>query len=78
MEIRVRARTRQLKEQADALRKENEEKTKALRERIEELEKFHRLTVGRELRMAELKEEIEELKKELQTLKGRKKNSKIV
>jgi len=32
-----------------------------LRERVEELEKFHKLTVGRELKMVELKEKIKEL-----------------
>lgn len=40
-------------------------KAKELQERVEELEKLHRLTVGRELRMIELKKEIERLKKEL-------------
>jgi PAS domain S-box-containing protein len=39
------------------------ERTKELQERIEELEKFHRLVVERELKMIELKEEIEKLKK---------------
>jgi PAS domain S-box-containing protein len=39
------------------------ERTKELQERIEELEKFHRLAVERELKMIELKEEIEKLKK---------------
>jgi predicted hydrocarbon binding protein len=56
-------------------RKELEEKIKettlALEERIQELEKFHRLTVGREIKMVELKEEIERLKKELEKYKSR-------
>jgi len=51
-------------------RKELEEKIKEaigeLQEKVEELEKFHRLTVGRELKMVELKKEIEKLQKELQ------------
>ena len=34
-------------------------------ERLAELEKFQKLTVGRELKMIELKKEIEELKKRL-------------
>lgn len=43
-----------------------EERTKELQERVEELEKFHKLTVGRELKMMELKKEIKEMKKELE------------
>jgi len=42
------------------------ERTKELQERVEELEKFKKLTEGRELRMVELKEEIAKLKKELE------------
>jgi PAS domain S-box-containing protein len=40
-------------------------------DRLAELEKFQRLTVGRELKMVELKKEIEELRKENETLKKR-------
>lgn len=47
-----------------------QERTKELQERIEELEKFHRLTVGRELRMIELKTEIKGLKEELERYKN--------
>jgi len=47
------------------LEKKVGERTKELQERVEELEKFHRLTVGRELKMAELKKEIEKLKEEV-------------
>ncbi len=39
-----------------------EQRSKEL-ERLAELERFQRLTVGRELKMIELKKEIEELKK---------------
>lgn len=38
-------------------------------QRLTELEKFQKVTVGRELRMVELKNEIEELKKEIETLR---------
>jgi len=47
-----------------------QERTKELQERVEELEKFHRLTVGRELRMIELKTEIKGLKEELERYKN--------
>ena len=40
-------------------------------DRLAELEKFQKLTVGRELKMVELKKEIEELKGENQALKGK-------
>mgnify|MGYP000883451169 FL=1 len=40
-------------------------------ERLLELEKFQRLTVGRELKMVELKKEIAELKRKIEALEGR-------
>jgi len=40
-------------------------------ERLLELEKFQRLTVGRELKMVELKKEIAALKKEIEALQGK-------
>jgi PAS domain S-box-containing protein len=47
----------------DALRKNEEE----LQKRVKELEEFYNMAIGRELRMIELKEEIERLKKKLGT-----------
>ncbi len=49
------------KQAEEALHKSREE----LKERVEELEEFYQLAVGRELRMIELKEEIEKLREEL-------------
>jgi C4-dicarboxylate-specific signal transduction histidine kinase len=66
LEIRVRARTRELRELAESLDRQVKEKTKSLQEKIEELEKFNRLAVGRELKMIELKEEIKKLKEEVE------------
>jgi len=40
--------------------------------RLEELEKFRKLTVGRELKMIELKKEIDELKNKIQSIKKNK------
>jgi hypothetical protein len=45
----------------------------ALQERVGELERFHRLTVGRELRMMELKEQIKKLEEENKKLRSAKK-----
>jgi len=49
----------------DELEKQVEEKTKELQQKIEELEKINRLTLKRELKMIELKKQIEELKTDL-------------
>jgi len=43
------------------LEKKVEERTREFQKRVEELEKFHQLTVGRELKMVELKKRIKEL-----------------
>ena len=64
--IKVKARTRELEELTKSLDQKVKERTKELQERVNELEKFHRLTIGRELRMAELKKEIKRLKEELE------------
>ncbi len=48
---------------------EVKETNKKLEEKMEEMEKINRLTIGREVKMVELKEEIENLKKELKKYK---------
>jgi len=68
LEIKVKARTRELQELAEKQEERVKERTKELQEKIEELERFSRLTVGRELKMVELKREIKKLEEEL---KGR-------
>lgn len=70
LEEEVKQRTKELEELNKSLEgkvkertKELRERTKELRERVNELEEFHEVTVGRELKMMELKNQIEELKK---------------
>lgn len=62
LEIKVAARTRELKELTERQEKMIEEKTKELQVKIEELERFNKLVVGRELKMIELKEEIKKMR----------------
>lgn len=61
LEIRVEAKTKALKDLTQGLDREVKERTKELQKKINELEKFQKITVGRELRMAELKKKIREL-----------------
>jgi len=64
LEVKVKARTKELEELSTKQEDTIQEKTKQLRKRVSDLERFYRLTVGRELKMIELKKEIQELKKE--------------
>ena len=64
LEIKVRARTRELEELAQSLDEKVKERTKELQKRIGELEKFHRLLVGRELKMVELKKELKKIQQQ--------------
>jgi len=66
LEIKVAARTKELKELAEGLDEQVKQRTKELQEKMEELERFNKLAIGRELKMIELKEEIKELKEELE------------
>ncbi len=52
----------ELKKLQEKLEEKVSERTKELQAKVEELEKFHQLAVGRELRIVELKEEIKKLK----------------
>jgi methyl-accepting chemotaxis protein len=63
LETRVQERTKELKELASGLDKQVKDRTHELEERVNELERMHKLMVGREKRMIELKEEIARLKK---------------
>jgi len=59
----------ELKEKRETEIRELEEKTRALQEKIDEIEKINRATIGRELKMIQLKGEIEKLRKELEKYK---------
>lgn len=62
LEVKVQARTKELRELAEGLEEEVKRRTKEVYEKMEELERFQRLAVGRELKMVELKKEVERLK----------------
>jgi len=69
LEVKVKARTKELEDLTQSLEEKVKERTQELQERVNQLERFHKLTVGRELRMRELKKEIEKLKGELNNQK---------
>ncbi len=62
LEIKIKARIKELEELAESLEDKIQQRTKELQKRVEEMEKFHYLTTGRELKMVELKKEIKKLK----------------
>ena len=61
----------EIKKFQESLEEQVKERTKELQDKIRELEKFQKITVGRELKMIELKKEIERLKNELENQKSR-------
>ena len=58
LKIRVMARTRQLQEIIDGQETTIQARTKELKKQVQELERFRRLTIDRELKMIKLKEEM--------------------
>ncbi len=73
LKVKVRARTRELRELNESLEKKVKERTEELQERVDELNKWFKLTVGRELKMAELKEEVNELREKVDSSRKKKK-----
>jgi hypothetical protein len=55
----------------ETLEEQVKERTGELREKVEELEQFQRIAVGRELKMLELKRELHQTQEEIKRLKGR-------
>lgn len=62
LDQRVKERTAELEQLKANLEQIVMDRTKEMKEKMDELEKFKKLTVGRELKMIELKKEIERLK----------------
>jgi methyl-accepting chemotaxis protein len=69
LEIKVKARTKELEELAQSLEEKVKERTKELQSKIDEMERFQKLTIGREITMIEMKKEIKKLKEELEKYK---------
>jgi methyl-accepting chemotaxis protein len=69
LEKRVQERTLELENLKNDLEKEVDDRTKEMKKQLEEMEKIQSLTIGRELKMAEIKRKIEELKQENEKLK---------
>jgi PAS domain S-box-containing protein len=65
LEIRVKARTRELELIKENLEEEVKKRTLELQEKVEALEKFEEVAVGRELKMIELEKEMEDLKNKI-------------
>jgi PAS domain S-box-containing protein len=61
----------ELKKLQRQLEQKVDERTRQLSEKINELERFNQLAVGRELKMVELKREIEKLREQLEKANGK-------
>ncbi|MFA6096793.1 MAG: HAMP domain-containing protein [Candidatus Paceibacterota bacterium] len=77
LEVKVDARTKRLEELSRNLEAQIDSKTKELNEKINELERFNDLAVGRELRMIELKREMEIIRQGKGSEKEKKKGAEV-
>ncbi|RQW81441.1 MAG: hypothetical protein EHM79_19620 [Geobacter sp.] len=64
LEIKVKARTQELEMEKISLEQKVQDRTGELQSKINELEKFQKVSVGRELKMIELKKEIDRAREE--------------
>lgn len=64
--IKVEERTKELKDLTRQLEEKVKERTRELEQKVGQLEGFEKITVDRELKMIELKKEIEKIKKQLE------------
>jgi methyl-accepting chemotaxis protein len=65
LEIKVKARTAELNEEKAGLETKIADRTREMQEKVQELERFQKFVVGRELKMVELKQEIRKLQQEI-------------
>ncbi len=63
LEVKIEEKTKELRELNENLENKIQERTEELQSKVDELEKFRRLTVGRELKMKKMKRMIEKMKK---------------
>ncbi len=66
LEVKIDSKAKELKELNENLESKIQERTKELQDKVDELEKFRRLTVGRELKMKKMKKIIEKLKERIE------------
>ena len=71
LEIKIKTKTKRLQELNRSLEEQVRERTKELQKRLKELEDFRKVAVGRELRIIELKKEVNNLKKALAEARSR-------
>ena len=62
LEVRVAARVKELEELTQSLEEKVKKRTKEIQKKVQELEKFQKFTVGREIKMIELKKKIKKIK----------------
>jgi len=67
MAEKLKDRTEALQAEREGLTEKVAQKTKELQGKVDDLEKFNKITIGRELKMIELKKEINKFKKTPET-----------